>query len=176
MPTSWYALGSLPSLSFGIPLRAGQGGIPFGFPVSGEAGRRASPVPHAPGVSLWFPAGGQGGEWHRESRCWACTHSYSLGPSPHCFPSLVSTPPTHPTANGDMPPNKSICPLAKVPAASPWGIVGLGRVPTILWREIRSVCQGWGPRLLTSLRVLGAADLGSSQPQVSVSALSSELL
>jgi hypothetical protein len=35
---------------------------------------------------------------------------------------------------------------------------------------------GWGPGLLTSLRILGKADLGSPQPQVSVSTLSSELL
>lgn len=87
-------------------------------------------------------------------------------------------PPT--PAESNMPPNKSICPSAKIRGASHWGNcrAGPGWGPS-LWREIRSVCQwgaGRGPRLLTSLQVLPVADLGSARPQVPVSALSSGLL
>lgn len=71
--------------------------------------------------------------------------------------SLVSTLHPQPTASSNVPP-KSIplsllkaCLSAKVPAASGWGITGLGWGGALLGKEIRSVWQGWGPGLLTSL-------------------------
>lgn len=75
-----------------------------------------------------------------------------------------------------MPPNTSICPSAKVLTAPPLGNyrAGPGGGPSSGKRT--EVLVGWGLHLLTSLRVLGVADLGSPQPQVSVSALSSERL
>lgn len=103
------------------------------------------------GASLWVPAVEGGRRWALHPLL--CPGSLWMLPF-----SLVSTLHPQPPANSNMPP-KSICVSllkaclsAKVPAASGWGITGLGwGGEAALGKEIRSVWQGWGPGLLTTL-------------------------
>lgn len=120
----------------------------------------------------------------KETGWWAAQRKLVLGSSPTPVPQVSvdaaffsgRCPPAPP--NSSMPLNKCICPLAKIPVASQWGRcrAGWGTIP---WKEIRvSVRGGWGkagPLLTHILASPWAADLRSLQPQVSVSALSSEL-
>lgn len=74
-----------------------------------------------------------------------CTSSCWGGDVPLNAAFLSGEHPLPPTpAESNMPPNKSICPSAKIRGASQQGNcrAGPGWGPS-LWREIRSVCQ-WG--------------------------------
>ena len=119
-------------------------------------------------------------------RWWAAQRKLVLGSSPTPVPQVSVEaaffsgryPPAPP--KGSMPPNKCICPSAKIPAASHWGScrAGPGGGP-FPGRRLECPSGVGGARRGPCLLILAspwAADLGSPQPQVSVSALSSELL
>lgn len=122
-----------------------------------------------------------------ETGWWAAQRKLVLGSAPTLTAQVPvgavffsgKCPPRH--AQWQYAPNKCICPSAKIPAASHWGRCRAGPGwGTIGWKEIRvSVRGGWGevwPLLTHILASPWAADLGSPQPPLSVSALSSELL
>lgn len=169
-------------LYFSIPSEAGKEGASLGSPESGvRVGEESF------SCVLCFRDFIRGCPQWRETGWWAAWRKLVLGSAPTPLPRSLwvlhffsgKCPPAPPDSN--MSPNKCICPSAKIPAASRWGSCRAGPGwGTILWKEIRvSVRGGWGevgPLLTHILASPWAADLGSPQPQVSVSALSSELL
>ena len=158
------------ALYFWISLGGGQGRSLFWVPPNQVEGwgRRALPTSCALGI---LSVASCRGRW------WAAQRKLVLGSSPTPVPQVSVEaaffsgryPPAPP--KGSMPPNKCICPSAKIPAASHWGScrAGPGGGP-FPGRRLECPSGVGGARRGPCLLILAspwAADLGSPQPRLS---------
>lgn len=149
-------MSSLPSLSFGIPLGGVRGELILGAPNE-ERGKRTFAVPRALGSLQCFLAVLGDGDG-------LCTHSSPWVPLDDAFFSREYPLPTpQPTTDSDMPPSQSICPSAKVPAPSHWGIIGLGWGGRPFCGRRLGMSVGVGP-WLTHILVSSLGCCGSGEP------------